>query len=64
MIAFAGILPSLAQSDVVINEDIITGYFNASIADDNGNGSFENPYKYPDAKTAFADAAEKLKKLI
>lgn len=26
--------------------------------------SFENPYKYPDAKTAFADAAEKLKKLI
>ncbi len=34
MIVFAGILPSLAQSDVVINEDIITGYFNASIADD------------------------------
>ena len=26
--------------------------------------SFENPYKYPDAKTAFADAAEKLKKLL
>lgn len=26
--------------------------------------SFENPYKYPDAKTAFADAAEKLKNLI
>ena len=26
--------------------------------------AFENPYKYPDAKTAFADAAEKLKKLI
>ncbi len=26
--------------------------------------SFENPYKYPDAKTAFTDAAEKLKKLI
>ena len=26
--------------------------------------SFENPYKYPDAKTAFADAAEKLKQLI
>lgn len=26
--------------------------------------SFENPYKYPDTKTAFADAAEKLKKLI
>ena len=26
--------------------------------------SFENPYKYPDAKTAFADAADKLKKLI
>lgn len=26
--------------------------------------SFENPYKYPDAKTAFADAAEKLKKMI
>lgn len=26
--------------------------------------AFENPYKYPDAKTAFADAAEKLKKMI
>lgn len=26
--------------------------------------SFENPYKYPDAKTAFADAAEKLKEII
>ena len=26
--------------------------------------AFENPYKYPDAKTAFTDAAEKLKKLI
>lgn len=26
--------------------------------------SFENPYKYPDAKTAFKDAAEKLKELI
>ena len=26
--------------------------------------SFENPYKYPDAKTAFADAAEKLKNII
>ena len=26
--------------------------------------SFENPYKYPDAKTAFTDAAEKLKKMI
>jgi sugar phosphate isomerase/epimerase len=26
--------------------------------------SFENPYKYPDAKTAFTDAAEKLKELI
>jgi sugar phosphate isomerase/epimerase len=26
--------------------------------------SFENPYKYPDAKTAFADASEKLKNLI
>ena len=26
--------------------------------------SFENPYKYPDAQTAFTDAAEKLKKLI
>jgi len=26
--------------------------------------SFENPYKYPDAKTAFTDATEKLKKLI
>lgn len=26
--------------------------------------TFENPYKYPDAKTAFADAAEKLKQLI
>ncbi|MBR4034561.1 MAG: sugar phosphate isomerase/epimerase [Clostridia bacterium] len=26
--------------------------------------SFENPYKYPDAKTAFEDAAEKLKELI
>ena len=26
--------------------------------------SFENPYKYPDAKTAFEDAAEKLKNLI
>ena len=26
--------------------------------------AFENPYKYPDAKTAFADAAEKLKKLL
>ena len=26
--------------------------------------SFENPYKYPDAKTAFADAAEKFKKII
>ena len=26
--------------------------------------SFENPYKYPDAKTAFADAAGKLKNLI
>jgi sugar phosphate isomerase/epimerase len=26
--------------------------------------SFENPYKYPDAKTAFADAAEKLKNMI
>ena len=26
--------------------------------------SFENPYKYPDAKTAFSDAAEKLKNLI
>ncbi len=26
--------------------------------------SFENPYKYPDAKTAFEDASEKLKELI
>ena len=26
--------------------------------------SFENPYKYPDAKTAFEDAAKKLKNLI
>ena len=26
--------------------------------------SFENPYKYPNAKTAFADAAKKLKNLI
>lgn len=26
--------------------------------------SFENPYKYPDAKTAFADAAQKLKEII
>ena len=26
--------------------------------------SFENPYKYPDAKTACADAVDKLKKLI
>ncbi len=26
--------------------------------------SFTNPYKYPDAKTAFTDAAEKLKELI
>lgn len=26
--------------------------------------SFENPYKYPDAKTAFEDAAEKLKNLF
>ncbi len=26
--------------------------------------SFENPYKYPDAKTAFTDAVEKLKNLI
>ena len=26
--------------------------------------SFENPYKYPNAQTAFADAAEKLKKMI
>ena len=26
--------------------------------------AFENPYKYPDAKTAFTDAADKLKKLI
>lgn len=26
--------------------------------------SFENPYKYPDAKNAFADAVDKLKKLI
>ena len=26
--------------------------------------SFENPYKYPDAKTAFADAAKKLKEII
>ena len=26
--------------------------------------AFDNPYKYPDAKTAFTDAADKLKKLI
>ena len=26
--------------------------------------AFENPYKYPDAKTAFTDAAEKLRKMI
>ena len=26
--------------------------------------AFENPYKYPDAKTAFTDAAERIKKLI
>jgi hypothetical protein len=26
--------------------------------------AFENPYKYPDAKTAFTDAADRIKKLI
>ena len=26
--------------------------------------SFENPYQYPDAKTAFADAVTKIKELI